>query len=527
MTSDPDHPLLRFVRDDAAEHTFLRVNLAQSGPAVPETLLGNFLEHLTFAMVGGLSAQLLSNPTFARKHNLTDRQLQQLLTNGQTLVQLYLSGGNPAVLRHGWRATPLCTGFGVEVLDDATAQRIPFGWGPMGYPGAVAASAGRIGGAVRLQGGAWPADPAQRWPVVEDGPAGIRQGLFLPVKRCLGYKGDLWVRIGTTNPAEHGEVEVGFRRRVATPDGRRQAGEILASARIGVEGAEWNKLPFRLDLQEGQVAFGEPVDFYLRWLPRSTAGLHLLVDRAFLYPQDEDDGLDPEVVQLVRASTMPLLRWPGGNFVSYYHWRDGVGPLDLRPTVPNHAWGGLEYNLFGTDEFIRFCRKIGAQPHITVNSGTGTSEEAAAWVEYCNGDESTPMGRLRARNGHPRPYDVSLWEVGNEVFGTWQGGYHGSDENARRFAEFAPAMRGASPIPIELIACGNNFDFAEPGLGFDHTNADRRWHDQLLKQAAGQIDYISLHSLPVNDLLLENLTDDQAHNAVLAQVTTWERRLLP
>jgi len=78
-----------------------------------------------------------------------------------------------------------------------------------------------------------------------------------------------------------------------------------------------------------------------------------------------------------------------------------------------------------------------------------------------------------------------------------------------------------------LIACGNNFDFAEPGLGYDHTSADRRWHDQLLKQAPDQIDYISLHSLPVNDLLLENLTDEQAHNAVLAQITTWERRFLP
>jgi alpha-N-arabinofuranosidase len=330
------------------------------------------------------------------------------------------------------------------------------------------------------------------------------------------------------DPAAQGEVEVGFRRRVATPDGRGQAGERLGSVRVQIRGAEWVKLPFALELQEGQVAFGEPVDFYLRWLPRSNTALHLLVDRAFLLPQDEDDGLDPEVVELVRNSTMPQLRWPGGNFVSYYHWRDAVGPLDLRPTVPNNAWGGLDYNLFGTDEYIAFCRKVGIEPHITVNSGTGTAEDAAAWVEYCNGDTSTPMGLLRAGNGHPAPYNVTFWEVGNEVFGTWQGGFQGADENARRFSEFAPAMRAASPIPIELIACGNNFDFAdEVGLGYDHTHADRRWHDQLLKQAPEQIDYISLHSLPVNDLLLENVSDEEAHNAVLGQVTTWERRFLP
>jgi alpha-N-arabinofuranosidase len=506
----------------------------------PPSILGNFFENLTFAVVGGISAELLSNPTFARDPHLLPGQKAQLLTNGSALVALYLSGGDPAILHWGWGAedpailrrrwwpTPLCTGFGVSVLDDATAQGIPFAWGPLGYPGGVTASAGRLGGAVRLLGGDWPSGPEHYWPVLEDGPAGIRQGVFLPIKRCRAYKGDLWVRIGVLDPAAQGEVEVGFRRRLATPDGRGQAGERLGSVRVQIRGAEWVKLPFALELQEGQVAFGEPVDFYLRWLPRSNTALHLLVDRAFLLPQDEEDGLDPEVVALVRNSTMPQLRWPGGNYVSYHHWRDAVGPVDLRATYPNYAWGGLDYNLFGTDEYITFCRKLGIRPHITVNQGTGTAEEAAAWVEYCNGDETTPMGKLRARNGHPEPYNVTIWEVGNEIFGTWQGGFVSSDENARRFSEFAPAMRAASPIPIELIACGNNFDFAdEVGLGYDHTHADRRWHDQLLKQAPEQIDYISLHSLPVNDLLLENVSDEEAHNAVLGQVTTWERRFLP
>lgn len=525
---DNDHPLLHYTRDDSRATSSLRVDLERTGHPGTTYLLGQFLENLAFSIVGGISAQILNNPTFHHKHHLESKQMREFMKNGEALLRLYLSGGDPHVLRsHHWISTPLATGFGVCVLDDAPQHNLQFGWSPLGYPGSATASAGRIGGAVRLQGGDWPAHPDQRWPVLEDGPAGIRQGVFLPIMRCLAYKGDLWVRLGTTNQAEHGEVEVGFRRRVATPDGRRHAGESLAAVRIPCSGAEWQKLPFALELREGQVAFGEPIDFYIRWMPHTHRGLNLLLDRAFLFPQDDDDGIDPDVVALVRTMSMPLLRFPGGNFVSYHHWRDAVGPTDLRPTVPNYAWGGLDYNIFGTDEFMNFCQKVGTRPHITVNTGTGTAEEAAAWVEYCNGDITTPMGRLRARNGHPEPYHVTLWEVGNESFAAWQGGFHGSDENARRFAEFAPAMRAASPIPIELIASGSNFDFAEPGIGYDHTAADRRWHDQLLKQAPDQIDYISLHSLPENEVLLEHVTDEEAHNAVLAQVVTWERRFLP
>jgi alpha-N-arabinofuranosidase len=244
-------------------------------------------------------------------------------------------------------------------------------------------------------------------------------------------------------------------------------------------------------------------------------------------PADAIDGLDPAIIDLVKASTVAHLRWPGGNFVSYYRWRDGVGPTERRPTYPNQAWGGLEFNIIGTNEYIRFCRLTGAEPYITVNSGTAPAEEAAAWVEYCNGPVSTPMGHLRAQNGHPEPYNVRIWEIGNENFGYWQGGFVGSEENARRFAEFASAMRKASPIPIELIACGNNFDFAQPGSEYDHVTADRRWHDSLLEAAPDDIDYISLHALPVNDYMLERVGDREAHEAVLAQVSTWERSFLP
>lgn len=524
--ADP-HPLFRFHRRDEWDHNVLTVDPGRVGPDVPETILGNFLEHLSFAIAGGVSAELLSNPTFAREHHLTPPQLSELVGNGRALVRLYVSGGDPAALDPEWVSTPLATGFAVAILDEATALGVPLGWGPLGAPGAVKPSVGRMGGAVRLRGGRWPEGDDVRWPELDDGPAGIRQGVFLPAARCGTYEGSVWLRIATAGIGAHGEVEVGLRRRVATPDRSHQAGQILASERLDVGGSDWQPRSFRLEVGDGQVAHGEPVDFYVRWIPRSDPELHLLVDRVSVVPADAMSGLDPDVIRMVRRFTMPRLRWPGGNFVSYYHWRDGVGPVERRPTHANRAWGGLEYNLFGTDEYMEFCRLVGTKPHITVNSGSGTPEEAAAWVEYCNGSITTSMGALRARNGHPEPYDVRIWEVGNENFGSWQGGFHGSDENARRFREFAAAMRPASSIPIELIACGSNFDFAEPGAAYDHVTADRRWHDRLLEEAPDEIDYISLHSLPVNDLLLEGVSDEQAHLAVLAQVTTWERRFLP
>jgi alpha-N-arabinofuranosidase len=540
--SDADpHPLLRFRREDGADRATVEVDPDQTGPIVGPYFLGNFFEHLSFATLGGVSAELLSNPTFSRQANLTPSQVQMFIENARSLVDLYLSGGDPILLRPRWLATggdpseirphwvstPLSTGFSVAILDDVRAHGLPLAWAPLGYPDAVSPSVGRVGGGVRLRGGQWPQDPERHWTDMTDGPAGIRQGVFLPTGRCLAYDASTWLRIADVDSGTRGQVEVGFRRRIATPDGSRHAGEILASQRLEIDGVEWQRVRFRLELPPESVAHGEPIDLYLRWIPRPDRAADLLLDRLSLEPADALEGLDPEVIRVVRGSTLPRLRWPGGNFVNHYHWRDGIGPVDDRPTYPNEAWGGLEYNLIGTDEFLAFCRQIGAEPHIAVNSGTAPAEEAAAWVEYCNGSASTPMGALRAANGHREPYDVRIWEVGNENYGFWQGGYVGSDENARRFGAFARAMRAASPTPIELLACGNNFDFAVPGPGYDHVTADGHWHDRLLQTAADEIDYISLHALPVNDHLLEALNDEQAHEAVLAQVTTWERRFLP
>jgi alpha-L-arabinofuranosidase len=496
---------------------------SRRGDAVPGSVFGNFLEHLSSAIHGGLWAQEFANPTFHRDPNLLPKHVDELLQAGERLSEYFASGFNPEVLPANWTPWGDPTGFGVMALDDARALGIPFPWAPLGEPGKVKATVGRLGGGVRISGGIMPPSGSSQL-ILDAGPAGIRQGLFLPVQRVRGYHGDVWVRIASACAQVGGEIEIGFRRR--TGQKNRPSGERMAYTRIKVAGSEWIKIPYQLELQEGALQPGEPVDVYLRWLDKTGSNLDLLVDRFFLFPDDRVENFDPTILELARQWPVPLLRWPGGNFASTYHWRDGVGPPDRRPTRKNDAWYGLEYNFIGTDEYMQLCRLLGAEPHITVNTGSGTPEEAAAWVEYCNGDASTPMGRLRAANGHREPYGVKLWEIGNEIYGAWQGGYFGAEENALRSAEFAEAMRAVDPS-IELIATGSSFDFVQPCAAFDHTTADRQWHLQLLEKAAGKVDYLSLHCLPCNDIFLEEASLEQVHQALMGQISTWERHFCP
>lgn len=213
------------------------------------------------------------------------------------------------------------------------------------------------------------------------------------------------------------------------------------------------------------------------------SGSNVVVDRLLLYPDDHVGHADPDVTAMLRAARLPLLRWPGGNFVSGYHWRDGVGPVDARPTRPNPAWPGLEYNLFGTEEFIAFCRAVGCEPMICVNAGNGAAEEAAAWVAYCNGAADTPMGRLRAENGHPEPYDVRLWEIGNEIYGRWQVGWTTPGGYLDRYGRFARAMLEADPT-IQIVACGEQL-----------VGLESEWNRRLIDEGEPAVEAITDHLL--------------------------------
>ena len=137
-------------------------------------------------------------------------------------------------------------------------------------------------------------------------------------------------------------------------------------------------------------------------------------------PQSDADGFRQDVLDQLRHLKMTTIRYPGGNFASGYHWQDGVGSRDQRPTLRELAWQSIEPNQFGTDEFMRLCRKMSWLPMLTVNLGTGTPEEARNWVEYCNSPAGTRFADLRAANGSQQPHAVPLWCLGNEMDGPWQ-----------------------------------------------------------------------------------------------------------
>lgn len=191
----------------------------------------------------------------------------------------------------------------------------------------------------------------------------------------------------------------------------------------------------------------------------------------------DGDGFRKDVLQAARDIHVSVLRWPGGNFSSGYNWKDGVGPKGQRPRRWDTAWQEEESNRFGTDEFIAYCRKLGAEPYLCVNMGTGTMQDAADWVEYCNATTDTYWANLRKKNGHADPYGVKYWALGNEVYGSWQAGHKDAAEYAADALEFAKMMRWVDPS-IKLIACG--------GPTVD-------WNMTALEKLIDVVDYISLH----------------------------------
>ncbi len=195
-----------------------------------------------------------------------------------------------------------------------------------------------------------------------------------------------------------------------------------------------------------------------------------------LMPADNIEGIRPDVLKLLKELNSPVYRWPGGNFASGYNWKDGIGDSDRRPPRKNPAWRGIEHNDFGIQEFMNFCRLVGAEPYITVNSGQGNEVLAAEEVEYVNGSAETPMGKLRASNGHPEPFGCKWWSVGNEMYGSWQLGFMPLADYAKKHSRFAQAMK-AKDSGIELVAVG------EVGA----------WDELILAECSDSMDLISEH----------------------------------
>jgi alpha-N-arabinofuranosidase len=199
-------------------------------------------------------------------------------------------------------------------------------------------------------------------------------------------------------------------------------------------------------------------------------------------PLADRDGIRTDVLDALCRLRMPILRYPGGNFVSGYRWQDGVGPVDQRPARAELAWNSVESNRFGTNEFVQFCRKLGTEPYLVVNCGDGDMREARDWVEYCNGTQDTALVKMRRQHGFDAPHKVKYWGIGNEVDGHWQIGAKTPEEYARAFLEFAKVMKWVDPT-IKLTAAATS-DWSEDIIARAGL---------LVEQAGELIDYLGIH----------------------------------
>ena len=200
-------------------------------------------------------------------------------------------------------------------------------------------------------------------------------------------------------------------------------------------------------------------------------------------PRSDEQGMRRDVLEALRPLGMPLVRYPGGNFVSGYDWTDGIGPKEQRPRRRDYAWKSIETNQFGTDEFMEWCAKIGTSPMLAVNLGTGDATRAGALLEYCNLPSGTFWADKRVSNGHEKPYGVKLWCLGNEMDGPWQAGHVPAEVYAQRADTASKYMKGLDPS-IETVACGSSWRGSPTYLYWDQTVLDYCWNN---------IDYISAH----------------------------------
>ena len=261
---------------------------------------------------------------------------------------------------------------------------------------------------------------------------------------------------------------------------------------IGKLGAAFQKYPLRF------VAGADTDVATLEITGTGKGSFH--VGTISLMPADNMEGFRPEVIAALKQMRFGVLRFPGGNFVSAYEWRYGVGEMDKRPPIFDPVWHAVQPNDVGTDEFLTLCRLLGVDPYITVNAGFGDAWSARELVEYTNGAATTPMGKWRAANGHPQPYNVKLWGVGNEPWGDYQMGSLSLPQFELKHNLFAKEMRKVDPS-IKLIAGGAMPDVMEGADQARRINGQyvpdylspADWTGQMLLNCLDNIDMVSEH----------------------------------
>ena len=412
--------------------------------AIPRTLFGSFLEPIGNSTYNGLWAEILQNPSF--EAGLWDAShIQTMLRDEPELLQ--------------------ASGLGLPLpwlpLEVRQGNRYEFDYGD-------AANSSR---SLELMG-------------VAGQKTGIVQRVYVPAQRELAYEGSIYVRHLSGGAAM--TVSLVSRNGMHTQ---------LASAAIDASSNSWTKIPFTLTLQEEALAPLEQAEFRIA----VEGDARVLIDQVSLMPADNLQGLDPDMVKAAQEMHTPLVRF-GGNFTSGYHWRDGVGPIDKRVSMPNVAWGIPEYNTFGTDEFLRFCELIHAEPQIALNLGSGTAEEAADWVRHVDEHFQAKHSGL-------------LWELGNELWGEWNTGWPTIDELAPRTLAFSQAIHAVDPT-ARLIATGQDPDrFTE-------------WNAKQLTNPAGTEDFLSTHFVETtSDVDLKKPSHEFVTAATLALPIGLERRL--
>ena len=266
------------------------------------------------------------------------------------------------------------------------------------------------------------------------------------------------------------------------------------------------------------TAAADTSDGRLEIVGTGTGSFHVGV--VSLMPADNVSGFKAATIKHLKELGVEIARWPGGNFVSAYDWRDGIGDRDRRPPRRELAWNGMESNDMGVDDFMTFCRLIGAEPYLAVNSGLGDAHSAAEEVEYVNGPATSRLGGQRAANGHPAPYGVKIWGVGNEMYGPWQWGHMSIRQYAEKHNLMVRAMRQVDPT-IKVIASGatpeeaswcyienrqfNTFEgrekVSEP-LPFAF-GSSQDWTGALLKLSADYIDYLGEHFYGYPNLVID------------------------
>jgi len=295
----------------------------------------------------------------------------------------------------------------------------------------------------------------------EDGQRrGIHQG-WIPIQKGSAYHGSFWLK--TLDYA--GTMTIAL-------EADETGGERYAEAVITNVSGDWKQYRFTLVPVKPDPLAKIAILF--------NGHGRLWLDQVSLMPGDAEGGVRHDVEQKVASLHPAFIRWPGGNVAQDYHWQWGIGPRDQRPVWINASWANeLEPSDFGTDEFIHLARRVGAEPSITVNvEGRGaTADEAAAWVEYCNGSPQSKYGAIRSANGNAQPFHVKFWEIGNEIWGDWVRGHSDATTYANNLNRYVEEMKAVDPS-IKIVATGDN---------------NLEWNRTVLTIAGKNIDYLAVH----------------------------------